>query len=342
MSIKNTTLAVVIAFSALVSLTVSAFAVGASFSDVPSDMWCYEAVTEMANRGLVNGVGDGLFAPDRTMTRAEFLTVIVRAVYPSDIAEPQNDTNGTWWTPYYAVALDRALLREIEFDFGDLDKPCTRQEMSMLLVRAIENGMDETINDSIPLECIPDRNSVGGYYKDYVRKAYSAGLLVGTDSKGTFSPTVSLPRSQAATVLYRMIEPSKRQQLSGRTFHEGEARDWMPQVGDICIAKDGRRVVIERGIGGVLGAGQGVDIWSGYARVPGIVQGYNNGIDSVNDTSALKKGSITGEVHTENEWSAISRATDPNGKVVGDYDGEIYNTWWKWESRLGIWVMRGF
>ena len=141
MSIKNTALAVVIAISALVSLTVSAFAVGASFSDVPSDMWCYEAVTEMANRGFVNGVGGGLFAPDRTMTRAEFLAVIVRAVYSNDIAEQQNDTNGTWWTPYYAVALDRGLLKDIEFDFGDLDKPCTRQEMSMLLVRAIEIGM---------------------------------------------------------------------------------------------------------------------------------------------------------------------------------------------------------
>lgn len=48
------------------------------FADVPTDAWYAGAVTEAAVLGLMEGIGGGLFAPERTVTRAELAAVAVR------------------------------------------------------------------------------------------------------------------------------------------------------------------------------------------------------------------------------------------------------------------------
>lgn len=48
------------------------------FTDVPRDAWYAEAVEYCAAQGLMIGNGDGTFEPDRTITRAELATVLMR------------------------------------------------------------------------------------------------------------------------------------------------------------------------------------------------------------------------------------------------------------------------
>lgn len=50
------------------------------FPDVPANHWAYEAVNDMAKRGLVIGYEDGQFKGDRTMTRYEFAMIVERAI----------------------------------------------------------------------------------------------------------------------------------------------------------------------------------------------------------------------------------------------------------------------
>lgn len=51
-----------------------------SFSDVRSDAWYYEAVAAAANKGWVKGYEDGCFGPNRTISRAEAVTIVNRAL----------------------------------------------------------------------------------------------------------------------------------------------------------------------------------------------------------------------------------------------------------------------
>lgn len=48
------------------------------FADVPAGAWYADAVTEAAVLGLMEGIGGGLFAPERTVTRAELAQVVAR------------------------------------------------------------------------------------------------------------------------------------------------------------------------------------------------------------------------------------------------------------------------
>ena len=54
---------------------------GASaFSDVPSSYWAYAAISSLSSQGIVSGYPDGTYRPDNTITRAEFATMLVKAL----------------------------------------------------------------------------------------------------------------------------------------------------------------------------------------------------------------------------------------------------------------------
>ena len=62
-------------------------------------------------------------------------------------------------------------------------------------------------------------------------------------------------------------------------------------------------------------------------------------ISNGNDLTAFKKDPISGEVHTEFEWSVIQGNTVPNRK--GSYDGEKANTYFEWDSAIEEWLWTG-
>ena len=52
----------------------------ANFTDVPADQWAYTFIASAQKAGLINGVGDGSFAPERNIRRDEVMTIIYRAL----------------------------------------------------------------------------------------------------------------------------------------------------------------------------------------------------------------------------------------------------------------------
>lgn len=51
-----------------------------TFSDVPKDTWYTDAVAWAAEQGIVNGIGNNLFAPDKAVTREQVATILSRAL----------------------------------------------------------------------------------------------------------------------------------------------------------------------------------------------------------------------------------------------------------------------
>ena len=49
-----------------------------SFADVPEDAWYATAVNTLASMGIINGIGNGQFAPNRSITRAQFVAIAMR------------------------------------------------------------------------------------------------------------------------------------------------------------------------------------------------------------------------------------------------------------------------
>ena len=200
------------------SMVASAESAVTSFSDVTNMYWGYSTIMKMTQMGLfkgmttpVNGVSE--FWPERTMSRAEFITVSVRAMYPNEAKKITNQA-GEWWKGYYELALEKRIVFSNELDNGALNTPMTRQEMAMVMVRCVENN-GETVSNPISTSRIADYATIQSYYKSYVQKCFSLGLICGIDDIGTFAPTMSLTRAQAATVLCRLVDKSARVNVNG-------------------------------------------------------------------------------------------------------------------------------
>ena len=56
------------------------FAAANPFSDVPRDHWAYDAVTQLAADGVVEGYGDGTYRGDRSITRYEMAQMVAKAM----------------------------------------------------------------------------------------------------------------------------------------------------------------------------------------------------------------------------------------------------------------------
>ena len=83
--------------------TVTAFAAANPFSDLPADHWAYDAVTQLAEDGIVEGYGDTTYRGDRNITRYEMAQMIAKlmARYPN------------------AAGADKALLDRLAAEFSD-------------------------------------------------------------------------------------------------------------------------------------------------------------------------------------------------------------------------------
>jgi uncharacterized protein YkwD len=71
------------------------------FSDI-NRHWAKNTIVWAADRGIVKGMGDGRFAPDRKVTEAEFLAMLFNA-FPKEVIPVVN--NGPWFSGYYVHAL---------------------------------------------------------------------------------------------------------------------------------------------------------------------------------------------------------------------------------------------
>lgn len=250
------------------------------FSDIDNYDWAKSAIEDMstgAYRGLFSGTtepneqGLARFSPADKMTRAEFITVVTRALYSDQLSNLPKESSGVWYTNYYNVALEKGLIQSFEIPFyrPKLESPIPREEMALILTRACKK-MGEKTGELVDKDAIPDYNMVGAHYKAAVMEAYTKGLITGVDETGRFAPERTLTRAEGATVLYRLVNPSKRVDITDKEsisedlnapiiIYEGQVRyNRNAKAGDTFIKKDGTSIILKLGPNGILGEGQGV------------------------------------------------------------------------------------
>ncbi|MCI6285137.1 MAG: putative porin [Selenomonas sp.] len=95
----------------LVSALTTALVVGAAsttfaaanpFSDVPADHWAYDAVSQLAADGVIEGYGDTTFQGDKNITRYEMAQMVAKAMAKTDVS-----------------AADKAMIDKLAAEFAD-------------------------------------------------------------------------------------------------------------------------------------------------------------------------------------------------------------------------------
>ena len=176
----------------------------AAFSDLPQTHWASESVDQMAQAGILEGYPDGSFRPDDILTRAQFLTMVVRGMWPEEV--PQTD--GAWWRPYYEVAQQKQLLLRddgtpfVGADETQMNNPITRYEMAVVLIQAYRTMGVGSIADF--RVSFTDEDQFPEIYHDSTDSAAEAGLLSGYPD-GSFGGTRELKRAEGAAAVQRLL-----------------------------------------------------------------------------------------------------------------------------------------
>lgn len=142
LSTKAVPLLMLFSLSTVASFNPEAEAATATFNDVPAAHWAKSGIDTAVNKGYVEGYPGGLFMPDASVTRAEFIKMIVTAT-----GQPVEATEGKWYESYVGAAEQAGL-----YDSGDFanseqewNRKITRQEMARIAARA--SGLETTEDD---------------------------------------------------------------------------------------------------------------------------------------------------------------------------------------------------
>lgn len=179
----------------------------ASFADVKKH-WAQPFVEQAAAKGLINGVGGGKYDPDKTVTRAEFTAMLVRALGrgASTSTSPYDDVKpGAWYFDEIAQAKELGLLSFTNDKSFKPDQPLTREEMASMLAEAVALEKLPTTEEIVSLDGYKDIGSVDAAYLEDVRLMVKLQIMTGT-SANSFSPKGATTRAQAAVVLIRTLQ----------------------------------------------------------------------------------------------------------------------------------------
>jgi hypothetical protein len=182
-----------------------------TFSDI-QDSWAKSDIELLASKMLIAGKSDSAYEPKSNITRAEFATLLVRALgLEEGILQPGQfkdvDLNA-WYAGSVATSVAKGIITGYE---GQLFKPnnnITREEMAVMIVRAAQvAGIDNKLSaaeQETYLARFGDHETISAWAGKDVALAAGAGIINGMPN-GDFSPRNNADRAQSAVMLKRFL-----------------------------------------------------------------------------------------------------------------------------------------
>ena len=172
------------------------------FDDVTTDKWYYDEVMDAANRGWVNGQGDGIFNPNGDMKRGDFALIVARimgynenefadTVFP-DVA------NDDYYCAAIAFCKQKGLIDGDDKCYFNPEDSITREQMAKIICNA--RGLTQV---SDPVKVYSDDAKIANWAKGYVYACQAEGIMAGEEAVNMFYPKDNASRAEAAAVLVR-------------------------------------------------------------------------------------------------------------------------------------------
>lgn len=184
-------------FSAIISSAVCFTAFASPYSDVPEDHWAYNEIKSAGEIGFMSGMGDGTFGLGQNVTRAQFVSMLVRMFgWQQAQGASYSDVDPSAW--YYNDVMTASAMGALgnETGFRPNDN-ITREEIAVMLVRAL--GYDELAKEFsdtyLPFNDVSSN-------KGYISLAYDFGIVSGKTAN-SFDPYGTALREEAAAMMMR-------------------------------------------------------------------------------------------------------------------------------------------
>jgi len=175
-----------------------------TFRDVEGH-WAMRAIDFVTSREIFQGEGDGVFAPEETLSRAMLATAIFNlegAAATGAGAAFDDVPAGTWYTDTVAWAAETGIVQGADGHFNP-EADITREEMITMICRYVRSlGVDTAGTGS--LSAFPDGDSVSAWAREAMVWAVGVGLVRG-DEESRLDPAGTATRAEAAQLLENLV-----------------------------------------------------------------------------------------------------------------------------------------
>ena len=201
-------------FFVLLTLTACILTTGVSaeekalpFSDVSEKSWYYDAVREAYEQGLMKGKSDSVFDPGGNVTRAEFVTVLMRMSgdeAPESGSDYKDVKPANWFYSAVCWANASGIVNGYEDHTFRPNANIKRSEMATLIDRFVSYKSYTLGDDETAAASFPDVKGTE-WFAASVENLRQSGLFKGND-KGEFRPNAYATRAETATLFTRLAE----------------------------------------------------------------------------------------------------------------------------------------
>ena len=182
------------------------------FSDV-QNIPQKDAIETLSSYLIINGMTDTLFSPDTTMTRAQFATIIVKALsLPQKEVSVFTDVNKSdWYFPYVSSAYYYKIVNGISPTLFSPNGTISREEAAVMICRACALCKMNTVlslNDSIDaLNSFTDSGDISDWAKNQYAFCIKNNIFKAENNK--LNPKQKITRAEVAQAIYNMLREAK-------------------------------------------------------------------------------------------------------------------------------------
>ena len=176
----------------------------AKFSDV-SGHWAEEYINDVASLGIVNGIGNGMYAPNAYATRQQMAVVLCKmlgieshAFRGVNLGEVLSDANSIaeWAYDYCKAAYQLKFMVGSDGKFNP-EANITRQEFFVAIASVLK--LDIEAAKDYDLSGFKDLSTVASWALPYTKACVKAGIVSG--SNGMLNPKSNITRAEIATIV---------------------------------------------------------------------------------------------------------------------------------------------
>jgi hypothetical protein len=177
-----------------------------NFYDVSSEYWAYGPIQSLAQQNIITGYADNTFRPDNPVSRAEFATMIIKAINRENTPVTSTfnfrDVPSSFWA-YNNIQRAHNLGLISGFP-GNLFKPnanILKVEVIAILAKAIQTGLLSDAEVREILNKYYDASSISEWAVIPVAKASKANLIVNYPQPNFLMPQKKATRAEVAAML---------------------------------------------------------------------------------------------------------------------------------------------
>ncbi|MDQ0091095.1 hypothetical protein J2T12_004521 [Paenibacillus anaericanus] len=177
-----------------------------TFSDITAH-WAKKEIEQLASRYIVRGMSSDQFAPGKSVSRAEFAAMLVRAL---DLQSNGNNItyqdvkSNAWYSEAIAAAAHYGLVNGYQEGSFRPDAKVSREEMAVMTARALKLLQVAFAQESSQLGAYKDANQVHAWARADVELLLAVGIMKG-QNEASFAPGSHTTRAEAAVILSRLL-----------------------------------------------------------------------------------------------------------------------------------------